>query len=154
MDRLISAFVILLLAATPCLAQQSLVGTYKLVGVQRVFDGKPEAPPTKPSHGYLVITPKVFVELFTDGDRKAGASEKEKAALWGSLTAYAGSYRLEGNKIIVSVDTSWNEVYNGTQQMRDWQLQGTRLILSSAPRPWGRDPSKMVVVRLEWEKTE
>jgi len=59
MNRLIPAFVILLLVSTPCLAQQSLVGTYKLVGVQRIFDGNPEAPPTKPPHGYLVLTPTV-----------------------------------------------------------------------------------------------
>jgi len=74
--------------------------------------------------------------------------------LWGSLTAYAGSYHLEGDKIIVSVNTSWNEVYDGTQQKRDWQLKGNRLTLSSGARPWGRDPSKKVVVRLEWEKIE
>jgi hypothetical protein len=155
MNRVIvSAFVVLLLASSPCLAQQGLVGTYKMVGVHRVFDGTPEPQSAKPPHGYLIITPTVFVEFFTDGGRTYGVSDKDKAALWDSLTAYSGSYRLEGNKIVVSVDTSWNEAYNGTQQTRDWQIQGNRLILSSGPRPWGRDPSRRVVVRLEWEKME
>jgi hypothetical protein len=125
---------VLFIAVGSCLAQQSLEGTYKMVGVQRVLDGKPEAQPTKPPHRYLIITPKVFALFYTDGVRKAGASEKEKAEL--------------------SVDTSRNEVYNGTQQTRNWELQGNRLNFCSAPRPWGRDPSKTVAQRQEWEKIE
>ncbi len=154
MKTLVSAFVVLLVLAAPCLAQQSLVGTYKMAGVQRELDGKPQPEPAKPRHGYLIITPKVFALFYTDGERKYGASEKEKAALWDTLTAYSGSYRLEGNKIIISVDTSWNEFYNGREQTRDWQVQGNRLILSSGPRPFGRDPSKTVVQRQIWEKIE
>jgi hypothetical protein len=146
--------IIVLAAPLFAVAQQPLVGTYKMASIQNVIDGKPEAQPTKPPQGYLVITPKVFVLFYTRADRRYGASEKEKAALWDSLTAWSGSYRLEGNKIIVSVDTSWNEVYNGSKQTRDFQLQGNRLILNSAPRPWGRDPSKIVVSQQEWEKIE
>jgi hypothetical protein len=154
MNRLVCACAVLLLASTPCFAQQSLVGTYKMVSVDRELDGKPQPQPIKPRHGYLIITPKVFAMFYTDGDRKYGASDSEKAALWSTLTAYSGPYRLEGNKIIVSVDTSWNEMYNGTQQTRDWQLQGKRLILSSGARPFGRDPSKTVVQRQIWEKID
>ena len=133
-----------LLMAVPCLAQQSFVGTYKLVSVTRIIDGKAQPMSEKPSHGYTIITPKYYIVFYTDGDRKYGSSEKEKAALWDSMTAFSGKYHIEGNKIIVSVDTSWNEVYNGTEQTRNYELQGNRLISSSAPRPWGRDPSKQL----------
>ena len=153
MIRLLSAFVVLLLASAPCLAQ-SLVGTYKLVGIERELDGKVQPQPAKPRHGYIVITPRIVAMFYTDGDRKYVASEKEKAALWDTLTAYSGAYRLDGNKIVVSVDTSWNEFYVGTQLIRDWKVQGNRLTFSSAPRPFGRDPSKTVVQRQVWEKIE
>jgi len=154
MYRSMFALVLVLLMSAPCLAQQSLVGTYKLVSVTRIIDGTPEPKPKKPPHGYMIVTPKHYIVFFTGGDRKYGASDKEKAALWDSMTAYSGVYRLEGNKIIVSVDISWNEIYNGTEQARDLEMQGNRLILSSAPRPFGRDPSKQVVSRTEWEKVE
>ena len=154
MYRLMFVLVLVLLMSAPCLAQQSFVGTYKLVSVTRIIDGKAAPTPNKPSHGYIIVTPKHYTTFYTDGDRKYGASDKEKAALWDSMTAYSGVYRFEGNKIIVSVDTSWNEIYNGTEQARDWQMQGNRLISTSAPRPWGRDPSKQVVLRTEWEKVE
>jgi len=154
MNRLISALVLLILCSAPCLAQQSLVGTYKLVSIDRELDGKPKPQPAKPRHGYLVISPQTFVVFYTEGDRKYGTSEREKAALWDTLTAVAGTYRLDGGKIIVSVDTSWNEIYVGTQQTRDWQLRGKRLVLSSGARPYGRDTSKTVVQRQNWEKIE
>jgi hypothetical protein len=38
--------------------------------------------------------------------------------------------------------------------LRDTQLSGNRLTLTSDPRPSGRDPSKTVVTRLVWEKIE
>ena len=40
MIRLIGALILVLLIAAPSWAQQSLVGTYKLVSVQREIDGK------------------------------------------------------------------------------------------------------------------
>jgi hypothetical protein len=154
MWRWMYAVILVLISSATCLAQQSFVGTYKLVSVTRVIDGTPESKPNKLPHGYMIVTPCYYTLFYTDGERKYGTSDKEKAALWDSMTAYSGAYRLEGNKVIVSVDTSWNEIYNGTQQVRDWEMQGKRLISSSPARPWGRDPSKKIVLTMEWEKVE
>jgi predicted S18 family serine protease len=52
MARLISALILVLLIAVPSLAQQSLVGTYKLVSVQREIDGKADPLPGNPPRGY------------------------------------------------------------------------------------------------------
>ena len=131
MNTLMSAFVVLLLVSVQCLAQDSLVGTYKLVGVHRDLDGKPEPQPQTPPHGYLVITPKVYVLFFTDGARKYGDSDAEKAALRGTMTAHAGTYRIDGKRIVMLPDTSFNEILNGTQQVRHWQIEGKRLSLAS-----------------------
>jgi hypothetical protein len=79
------------LASAPALAQQSLVGAYRLVSLQREIDGKAVPTSGKPSHGHLVFASKTYVLLLTDGTRKYGSSVEDKAALWESLTAHAGT---------------------------------------------------------------
>lgn len=48
--------------ATVCAAQESLVGTYTLVAVTRIIDGKLQEMKGKPPHGYVVITPKHYLD--------------------------------------------------------------------------------------------
>ena len=154
MNRAMVALCLALLIAVPCFAQEALVGTYKLVSVTRILDGKPQERTGKPAHGYTIVTSTYYLVFYTDGERKYGDSEEERAALWETLTAFAGPYHFDGKTLTVAVDTSWNEVYNGTQQVRNVELRGKRLLSSSAPRPWGRDPSKQILLRTEWEKVE
>ena len=154
MYRLICVLVLGLLVAAPSLAQQSLVGAYKLASLQREIDGNAVASSGAPSHGYLIITPKAYVLLLTDGTRKYGDSAADKAALWESLTAHAGTYRIEGMKLVMLPNTHSNESFVGRPDLRDWQIKGNRLLLATQPRPFSRDPSKIVVSRQEWERIE
>ena len=154
MVRFIGALVLVLLLVSPSLGQQSLVGTYKLVSVQREIDGKPDPIPGNPSRGYLIIAPKAYVLLQTEGTRKYGPSAADKAALWESMVAHGGSYRVEGNKLVMNPDTSSNESTVGSPTTRYWEIKGNRLILTSDPRPWDRNPSKTIVSRQEFEKIE
>ena len=152
MLRLIFALILVLLMVTPSLAQQSLVGTWKIVSVQREIDGKPE--PIKNPRGYLIITPKAFVLAQMEGTRKYGESAADKAALWESMAVLGGSYRVEGNKLVMNPDIHSNESFVGTPQPRFWEIKGNRLLLLSDPRPFGRDPSKQVVLRQELERID
>jgi hypothetical protein len=154
MYRVVYALVVGLSVSAPSLAQQSIIGTYKLASMQRDVDGKPDQMSGAPPHGYLMIAPKTYVLFFTEGTRKYGTSDAEKAALWGSMSAYGGSYRVEGRKFVMLPDTSFNEISNGTQEVRNWEMKGNRLVLVSDPRPWPRDPSKKIITRFEWEKIE
>src|SRR5437879_12948299 len=54
-----------LLVSASCLAQGSLVGTYKLVSIKAEIDGRLRDDRTKPPHGYLMITPKYYAALDT-----------------------------------------------------------------------------------------
>jgi len=137
-----------------CLAQRSLVGTYKLVMTDNRIDGKPSAPMGKSQHGYLVITPKVYIQFFTADERKRGASLEAKAALLDTLAAWAGPYRVEGNKITISVDTAWTEVWKGSEQTRTFELNGKRLTIVSAPQPSATQPGKTFTSRVEWESLD
>ena len=154
MIRLICGLVLVLVVASPSLGQQSLVGTYKLVSLQREIDGKADPLPGNPPRGYLIITPKAYVMLQTEGTRKYGPSAADKAALWESMVAHGGSYRVEGNKFVMTPDTSSNESTVGTPTTRSWEIKGDRLILTSDPRPWHRDPSKTVGSRQEYAKID
>jgi len=137
-----------------CLAQQPAIGTYKIVSYVIEIDGQPREIFGKSPRGYAIITPSRIAFVITGEGRKFGASAEEKSALWDSMIAYTGTYRVEGDKLITSVDTSWNENWNGTEQTRIWMARGNRLALTSVPAPYARDPSKVIVARLVWEKVE
>ena len=153
MRRCIALLVFALLSAS-CFAQASLTGTYKLVSNDLRLDGVPIQPMGKSQHGWLVITPKVVVQFFTADGRKAGATPEAKVALFDSLSAWAGPYRVEGNRILIDVDTAWTEVWSGKQQVRTYEVQGKRLTLIVAPQPSSTQPGKTLTSRSVWEKVD
>jgi hypothetical protein len=104
--------------------------------------------------GYLVLTPTRVIVFFTAENRKFGTSASDKAALLDTLVAWSGTYRIEGSKIIIAVDAHWTEVLVGKNTVRNWELSGNRLTLTSDPEPYARDTSKTVVARTVWEKIE
>ncbi len=155
MNRFIFAVVVALCMPTVCFGQLSLVGTYRLVSWWNEIEGEPRDEVFgKSPHGYIIITPKRFMAVLTAEGRKAGRSISEKAALWDSLISYSGSYEVEGNKLIISVDVSWNENWNGNKQVRFWEVDGNRLILRTPSGTSARDPSKTRVGHLVWERIE
>ena len=143
-----------LATSASCFAQPSLVGTYKLVSNDLRLDGVPIQPMGKSQHGYLVITPKVVVQFFTADNRKAGATPEAKVALFDSLSAWAGPYRIEGDKLVIDIDTTWTEVWRGKPQFRTYQVEGKRLTLIVAPQPSSTQPGKTLTSRSVWEKID
>jgi len=67
--------------------------------------------------------------------RKAPSTDSDRAALLKTLIAYSGRYRVEGNQWITSVDTAWNPAWNGTDQVRTFQIVGNRLMVTSMWQP-------------------
>ncbi len=154
MLRLISAVILVLLIVTPTLGQQSLVGTYKIISQDIEVSGTATQPYGKAPRGYLVLTPTRLIIFYTSDSRKFGTSVDDKVALFETLSGWTGTYRVEGGKIIIAVDASWVENWNGKNQVRNWTLSGNRLTLTSDPQPFARDPSKTVIIRLVSEKIE
>ena len=154
MVRLIGALMLILVLVIPSFGQQSLIGTYKLVSHEAQVEGTTYYTMGKAPHGYLIITPTLYVTFYVGDDRKFGTSAAEKATLLDTLAAWSGKYRIEGSKMIISVDTSWTGVWTGKDQVRNFTVSGNRLILQGEPSPFPRDPSKTSVVRTVWEKIE
>jgi Lipocalin-like domain len=152
--RFAAVLVLTFLTSTLAHSQPSVPGTYRLLSFALEVDGQPNPTFGQAPKGYAVLTATRFTTVITAEKRKFGKTVEDKAALWDSLIAYSGPYRLEGDRLITSVDTSWNESWNGTQQTRIWKLEGNRLHLTTVPAPYSRDPSKTAVARLVWERTE
>jgi len=81
------------------------------------------------------------------------ATGPEAEALFRTMAAYAGSYVIKGNQIIHHVDVSWNETWTGTDQIRNFNFDGDRLSLATAPSP-NPFTGKMSVRTLVWERVK
>ena len=132
--------------------RQRVVGTYRLGSIAaRVGDGPFKDLYAQPPTGYAIITPARFMAVITAGGRHFGTTAADKAALFDSLIAYTGTYRIEGNHFITEVDVSWIEYFNGTDQGRSFELAGNQLILTTWPAPSHDDQSVSRLARVERE---
>ena len=58
-------------------------------------------------------------------------TDQEKGVLYETMFAYAGTYSLEDGRVTHHVDISWNEAWNGTDQVRFYEVSGTTLTITS-----------------------
>jgi hypothetical protein len=128
----------LMLAAQTSFANDSprLIGVWKLLSFQTEFqDGKPpRAMLGEHRSGYLILTKEGRMMSVIEGaNRKVPTTESDRASLLNSLVAYSGIYRVDGKQWILSVDVAWNPAWDGTVQVRDFELAGDLLTVRS---PW------------------
>ena len=132
----LAVFVLFLTALQPCFADNQIQGTWKLVSydVEAQASGDKFPPLGKHPTGYVIFTPesRVFFVLAGEG-RKPAKTVEEKAELLSTLVAYTGTYRVEGDKWITSVEVAWNPAWVGTDQTRNFKLDGDQLQVLT---PW------------------
>lgn len=120
---------------------KEIQGIWKLVSyVIEVKDTGEKFPPMgeHPS-GYTIFTPEGRTWFMLTGDgRKAGTTIEEKAKLLDTMVAYAGTYRIEGDKWITSVEVAWNPAWVGTEQARQFKVEGDKLQVLT---PWRLMPN-------------
>lgn len=132
----------------------SLVGTWRLVSWQVITENElPRNPFGSHPKGFLILTRegRSFV-LTTAENRRSGMGDAERAALHKSMLAYSGKYRVEGHDFITTVEVSWNEEWNGTEQRRHFRIEGDKLFIESAPAPSILFPGKTDFRRIVWER--
>jgi hypothetical protein len=146
----------LMAICSPTFAQEphQLVGTWKLLSQQAIVEG--EAPQNtfgEQPKGYLIVTREGRVmALFTADNRKGGMGDAERAVLHKSMAAASGKYRIDGTSFVFTVDVSWNESWNGTEQRRHFRFEGDKLIVETAPAPSIMHPGKTAVAKLVFER--
>jgi hypothetical protein len=82
----------------------------------------------------------------------AKMTDQERAELFRTVIAYAGTFKVDGSRVVHNVDISWNESWTGTAQVRNFRIEGRRLIISVDPQI-GPDGRQITAV-LTWEKVQ
>jgi hypothetical protein len=140
--------------------KDKLVGTWKLVsGISEELETgrKTEISQGTPTGFITYGSDGRVMTIIVDSNRRkpAGtvATAAEAEALFRSMAAYAGTYRVRGNQVIHRPDASWNETWTGTDQVRNYTFDGDRLSLATeaSPNPF---TGKMSVRTLVWEKVK
>jgi hypothetical protein len=138
-----AAFLASLLMVSPSLAQSNdLLGTWRLVSaVATNASGERDLHPygQKPS-GLLTYTPdgRLTAIIAHDGRRplsgdRISAPSAERAEAYATFFAYAGSYKIEGDKVVHHVEIASVPNWVGTDLVRVVALHGDRLTLSTPP---------------------
>jgi hypothetical protein len=139
--------------------ENKLIGTWKLISMtQKNLSTGTESDDYGPNPiGYLnyAVNNRMMV-IIARNDRKKPtgkiATNNEAALLFKTMTSYAGTYHVNGSKIIHHIDVSWNPSWVGTNQIRFYKLEGRHLVLTMAPF---FDPMhEKITVRLVWEKVD
>ena len=60
-------------------------------------------------------------------------TDEEGVELIGSMVAYAGTFSLGDGVVVHHIDTSWNQAWTGTDQIRHFVLEGDTLTITTAP---------------------
>ena len=143
---------------TPALANESakVVGTWKLVSYINEFqDGsEPRGAYGNRPTGYIIFTSDGRMMSVVEAEgRKPPENDEQRAAAFRTIIAYTGMYRLEGDKFTTKVDVSWNPAWVGTEQVRDYRLDGNQLKVVT---PWVMSPNlgKMTRATVTWERAK
>jgi hypothetical protein len=122
---------------TPSLLTQ-ILGSWRMESwTRRIVDTGEVADALGPAPiGYINYSTDGRVMVFVirrERCRPASAlpSQAEKIALFDSMFAYVGTYVVEADRVVHSIDASWNELWTGTRQTRYVAFRGGRLIYTT-----------------------
>jgi len=137
-----------------------LIGTWKQLSgtMEEVGSGVVQNSRSSPPNGYVNFSADGRLMLISaDSVRNRPMGEvptaEEAEALFRSLIAYAGSYKVEGNQVSYELDLTWNESWTGTKHVRFWKIEGDILSISTPEmvNPW---TGKRSVMRLTFERVK
>jgi hypothetical protein len=129
----------LLLSATNVQAEESqLLGTWKLKSWVREVAGTGERYNQAGEHpdGYLSYTAdgRMYALIVWDNrirPRGAVPTDEERVKLHQTMLAYAGTYTVQGDKVIHHLDASWDQTLIGTDQVRFFKPDGDMLTIKT-----------------------
>jgi len=140
--------------------KEALVGTWKLVSAKETVDGESRDAFGRAPTGFLTYTnDDRMMGMISHGERKplsipdyVGAPPAERAEAFATFLAYAGTYKLEGSRVIHHVEASWLENSVGTEQVRSIvKLESDQLLLRTPPY---LKAGRMVTAELLWQRVK
>ncbi len=155
----VSAFAATLPTTVTAQTKNKLVGTWKLVSVtsktdkgdvnKAVYGEHPEGFITYTADGRMIV-------IITEDGRKplsvndrVAAPVEERARAFSTMTAYAGTYTFNGDKVIHHVQVASIPNWVNTDQVRTVKIEGNRVTLATPPLSRG---GVMQTFELTWER--
>jgi hypothetical protein len=128
-----------------------LVGAWKLVSFQFESEGSDKRFDAYDEHpeGFAIFTEARVLFLLTAGNRLATAPVGE---LFDLMMAYSGRYRVQGDRIITSVDSAWHPAWVGTEQSRLFRNEGDTVALMSDYLEFPKFPGQRVRGTVIWRR--
>lgn len=135
----------------------ALAGIWKLQSIQFEFADTGERVDVygaNPS-GYLIQTIEGrMMAIITRSDRMPPKEDSDGAALFKSMMAYTGTYRVDSDdKFVTDVDLAWHPGWNGTQQVRFFKVDEDTLSITTAQQGHPMFPSRTGRGVLMWKRT-
>jgi hypothetical protein len=153
----------LVLLAPPTIAvagENPVLGTWKLKSWVRdvAATGEKINQMGERPNGYLSYSADGRMYAIITADKRikpldVNPTDEQRVKLHQTMTAYAGTYTLQADKVIHHVDISWNEAWTGTDQVRFFKLDGNVLTITTAPNKSPMDGREGQTV-LVWEKVK
>jgi len=117
-----------------------VLGTWRLLSYvrERLSDGHRHNQFGENPDGYIGYAPDgrmyaIFVRHDRMAPRDVVPTDEEGVQLLGTMVAYAGTFSLGTNVVVHHIDTSWNQAWTGTDQIRHFILEGDMLEITTAP---------------------
>jgi len=141
-------------------AESDLYGTWKLVSLNsKVIDtGEMRQPRGKAPNGYVSFTPDGRVTGVIASEKRpkpesvAKMTDQQRIELFNTVNAYAGTYKLDSNKLTYRYDLTHNEVPERAAA-REIKIEGRKLTMVNEPAPSAMD-GKMSQTSTVWEKVQ
>jgi hypothetical protein len=119
--------------------REQIIGTWRMLAwTRRLVASGEEGDALGPNpFGYLNYAPdgRLMVFVLRSGRPKPSTnppSEAEKVALFDTMFAYVGTYEVQSDRVIHSLDGSWNQLWTGTVQTRLLSFENGHLIYTTA----------------------
>jgi hypothetical protein len=131
-------FVLFLIAVTPCFADDraKVVGCWKLVSFETEYQATGQRVPImgKNPVGYQIYTAEGrSISVITGEGRRTPTTDQDRSELWKSMLGGSGTYRVEGDNIVLKTDVSSVPAFVGTERVSSFRIDGDRLQITT---PW------------------
>lgn len=141
--------------------RDQLYGTWRLIKFQRtiVATGETIEQYGKTPVGFLNYgrDGRMMTIVVGEGRSKPAdptkVTDQERANLFKTMFAYAGTFTFDGKTITHHVDVSYNQFWTGTDLVRQAKLEGGKLTLSIDPEISAAD-GRVSSFALVWEKVK
>jgi len=115
--------------------REAIVGTWRMLAWKRkvVESGEVSDVLGPDPFGYINYAPdgRMMVFVLRSGRSRPSVSppsSAEKIALFDSMFAYVGTYEVESDRVVHTLDGSWNELWTGTRQTRLLSFENEHLV--------------------------